>query len=294
MRERMAYLHIPKSAGTSLRVALFEYFPIEVHAPWRLDPILYGTHPRPAGAADRLHHDGAGDLGGYRFMAGHLSLPTIELGFDAADVACVLREPRARLLSQYTFWRTYSLAELEYWLPYPGNYFSRLPFGEFLAHPALAHFVDNLTARMLVGSHPLIPLDGPITAVDEVAELGRAAIDRLGFVDLLERGDAVYEAFDAWFGSPLRHERVNETDPGAGIPVDVDDLRSPTTLRLLDERNRIDRQLWHHAAERVGLAADAADALASTTLATALDRVERRAVAAWERLDTAAGVAIGQ
>ena len=293
MRERLAFLHIPKSAGTSLRVALFDYFPIEVHSPWRLDPILYGPHPLPVAASDRLarddRHDDRHDV---RFMAGHLSLPTIERRFDAADVVCILREPRSRVLSQYTFWRTYGLAELEYWLPYTGNYFSRLPLSEFLAHPALSHFVDNLMTRMLVGPHPHIPVDAPIRDEhdDVLVELGCAAIERMGFVDVLERGTAVFDAFDSWFGSPLRRERVNETVADAGIPVNTDDLTSATALDLLAERSRIDRHIWLRAAQRAGVDEERAVGLADATLAAGLDRTVHRARDAWDRIDRAAGL----
>lgn len=293
MLDRMAYLHVPKSAGTSLRTALNAYFPPDTHVPWTIDPLLYGTHPLPAGPVERLFHDDVPDLSSYPFMVGHLSLPTIERGFDASIVATILREPRSRLLSQYTFWRTYSAQELDYWLPYTGPRYSRLPVGEFLAHPAVHHFIDNLTTRMIVGRHPLIPLDGPIASGDvrAVAESGCAQLDRMGFVDILERGPVVYAAFEEWAGMQLRQERLNETDADRGVPLDVDDLVSSSTLQLLEDRNRADRVLWMHAAQRVGLTEWDAERLANATFGSVLSRVALRHHDRWRAIDTAAGVA---
>ncbi len=280
LRDRVAFLHIPKSAGTSIRHAMHDHVGTDETVPWSLDPILYGSHPLPVNASGRMYHDGVGDPTGYRYIAGHLSLPTIETGFDAADVACILREPRSRLLSQYTFWRTYSPEELEYWLPYEVQYLSSLSLGEFLRRSEVMHFADNLTTRMIVGRHPLIPVDDPIAHddVEEVAELACGHLDRLGFVDLVERGDLVTDAFERWLGAPVSRIRINETDPDAGAPVDVDDLVSTATLELLDRHNEVDLRLWLHVARRIGIGAVEARRLADATFAGAVAAVTRRAL----------------
>lgn len=285
MRDRVAFLHIPKSAGTSIRRAMLEHVSQEETSPWSLDPILYGSHPLPVNASGRMYHDDVGDLSGYRFMAGHLSLPTIEKWFDADDVACVLREPRSRLLSQYTFWRTYPPEELEYWKPYEAPYLSRLSLGDFLRRGEVMHFADNLTTRMIVGRHPLIPVDDPIQSehVDELASIGAAAIDRLGFVDLLERGDLVTDSYEQWLGAPVSRERVNETDPDAGVPVDIDDLVATSTLELLDRHNQVDLLVWVHVARLLGMEDREARRLADATFAGSVARVTGRTLDAWTR-----------
>jgi hypothetical protein len=285
MRDRVAYLHIPKSAGTSIRKAMRAHVGPDQTVPWSLDPILYGSHPLPINASERMFHDGIGDLSGYRFMAGHLALASIERGFDAADISCIVREPRTRLLSQYSFWRTYSEEEMEYWLPYDAHYLSRLPLGNFLQQPGVMHFVDNLMTRMIVGRHALIPVDDPIRDedVEEVASLGCAHLDRLGFVDLLERGDVATERFEQWLGASVERETVNVTDPDAGVPVDLDDLNSTTTLESLDHRNQVDLLLWLHVAAKVGIEQRAARRLADATYARAVATLTRRTLESWDR-----------
>jgi hypothetical protein len=279
MRDRVAYLHIPKSAGTSIRRAMLDHVSAEQTCPWSLDPILYGSHTLPVNPSERMFHDDVNNLGDYVYMAGHLSLPTIERGFDASDIACILREPRSRLLSQYAFWRTYSAEELAYWTPYQVPYLSRLSLGNFLAQPEVMHFADNLTTRMIVGRHDLIPTDDPIDDqhVDEVAAIACAHLDRLGFTDLLERGDLATQAFETWLDESVRREKVNVTDSSAGVPVDVDDLVRVETLELLDRHNQVDSLLWLHVARGVGFGERSARRLADATFAGAVAKVARRA-----------------
>ena len=278
MRDRVAYLHVPKSAGTSIRRAMLDHVTEEQTCPWTIDPLLYGSHPLPTPVHGRLIHDDVDDLHEYIYMAGHLSLPTIERGFDASDVACILREPRTRLLSQYTFWRTYSAEELASWEPYEVPYLSRLSLGDFLSQPSVMHFADNLTTRMIVGRHDLIPLDDPIPEahIDDIAEIACANLDRLGFVDLLERGDRATAAFEHWLGESVTRSTVNVTDADAGPPVDVDDLTSVATLELVDRHNHVDSLLWLHVAERLGFSARAARRLADATFASAVAKVTQR------------------
>lgn len=282
MRERVAYLHIPKSAGTSIRRAMLDHVSAEQICPWSLDPVVYGSHPLPVNASERLFHEDVTNLRDYAYMAGHLSLPTIERGFEAADVGCILREPRSRLLSQYAFWRTYSPEELEYWLPYEAPSLSHLPLGEFLQCGEVMHFADNLTARLIVGRHPLIPIDDPIADehVEEVAAIACSNLDRLGFVDVLERGDLATERFEVWFGESVAREKVNVTDPNAGPPINVDDLLSTPTLQLLDRHSQVDSLLWLHVASTLGMDERQARRLGDATFASSVAKVARRALAA--------------
>jgi hypothetical protein len=91
----------------------------------------------------------------------------------------------------------------------------------------------------------------------------------LGYVDVLERGAAMYSDLEGWFGSPLSRERLNETDLTGGQPVDIADFTDRATLELLHARTAADRAVWRHVAERRALpeaaAADLADAVFAAT-----------------------------
>lgn len=279
MRERLAFLHLPKAAGSSYRHAFAQQYAPEVTVPWLFDRVIFGHHHGTETLVQPILLDPDTDLSGYQYMVGHFALPTITRSFDAADVVSILREPRARLLSHYTFWRSWDLAEHEEWVPYNVSLLARSSLVEFCTHGEVAHQTDNLITRMIVGDHPLIPTDGMIAAADrdELTRIGVEQIDRLGFVDVLERGDATFAALEQWFGSPLEAVRLNETDLDKGPPLQVDEVTDQRVHDLLEDRTMIDQALWRHVAIRAGLSADEAQSLGDRTAAASLASVVERA-----------------
>lgn len=269
MRARLAYLHFPKAAGTSVRAALGAYYPPEATVPWSFDRVLFGGFDRLDEVREPVFLGGPDDLQGYDYMEGHWSLPTILAAFDPADVVCVVREPRARLLSHYTFWRSWPQSMHDLWAPYEAAAFAQRPLSEFLSDPRAAHQADNLCTRLLLGEHPLAPSDGFLVDPEAAAAEACTRVDSLGYVDVLERGAAMYSDLEGWFGSPLSRERLNETDLTGGQPVDIADFTDRATLELLHARTAADRAVWRHVAERRALpeaaAADLADAVFAAT-----------------------------
>lgn len=275
MRDRLAYLHLPKSAGTSFRDPIARCYPAELTVPWSFDRVLFGDDPGLVDVREPVFLGEPDELQGYRYMEGHWTLPVVLSAFDAADVVCILREPRARFLSHYTFWRSWPEWMHELWTPYEGARYAQRPLSEYCTDPRIAHQADNLITRLIVGRDPRIPLDAHITAsdVDAVAADACARLDELGFVDVLERGDDVYTALEQWFGSPLSRERLNETKLDDGPPVDVDDFADRRTVALVNDRNAADLQLWHHVAARRGLTGTPARTTADATYAASVARV---------------------
>lgn len=300
VRDRLAFLHLPKSAGTSYRHAIAKYYEHADIVPWSFDRWLFGDHPRLDEVTEPVLRDADVDLTAYRYMEGHFALPTIERGFATCDVACVLREPRSRLLSHYTFWRSWGPDMHELWMPYEAARKAQLPLLDYLNDLEVAHQTDNLIARLIIGPHPLIPVDGMIAEGDRQAlvELGIERLDSLGFVDLLERGEGTFDALEAWFGSPLERVRLNETDFEDGQPPHVADLSDPAALAAVEDRTLIDQQLWLHVARRRGFTEHQARTLCAAAFANSLDRLiertrTRAAVAERERVATNGSTASG-
>lgn len=269
----MAYLHFPKAAGTSVRAAFGAYYPAERTVPWSFDRMLFGAFDRLDDVREPVFLGSDTDLQGYDYMEGHWSLPSILAAFEPADVVCIVREPRARLLSHYTFWRSWPPFMHELWEPYRAAEHAQRPLSEFLSDPAVAHQADNLCTRLLLGEHPLAPLDGFISDPDAAAAEACARIDSLGYADVLERGADMYAGLEAWFGSPLSRERLNETDLSGGEPVDIGDFTARPTMELVHARTAADRLVWTHVATRRGLAAGAAADLADSVFAASVGRI---------------------
>lgn len=102
MRDRMAYLHYPKSAGISIGAALSSNYEPDETVPWYYDHDMFAGFDRFESIQHPVFLGEPSNFRGYRFMQGHWTLPSIMAGFGAHDVACILREPRSPFLSQYT------------------------------------------------------------------------------------------------------------------------------------------------------------------------------------------------
>ncbi|HSJ92232.1 MAG TPA: hypothetical protein VK917_09180 [Ilumatobacter sp.] len=276
----IAFLHVPKCAGTSLATAVRQALPGHRWAPWIFDPDQFGpladrelsdelrerTLPDPAAFAE------------YDAAIGHFSLPSLLARFDPADVVTILREPRCRLLSHHQYWRNLdddATAEHDTWSD--GNATAdELEFGDWLADPRVAYQTDNLFARMIVPDHAGIRPDSFIqpASVPSVMASALAEIDRLGWVDVIERGDSVWRDLGERLGVPVVPERHNVTVDRHGRPNPVEQLLGPEAVEHLRARTVIDRAIWRSVAERRGVVDPdgAADVVWSQRLLAALQR----------------------
>ena len=153
-------------------------------------------------------------------------------------VATVLREPRARLLSHYAYWRLAS--EQPGWQGWSLADFAWRPLHEFLDSSLVAGEIDNLICRMLVGDDERVPLHGFIAAGDVSAVASRAieAIDSLGFVGVVELGDSMWKGLSAFFDVNVTPRTVNTTDEwrGGSAAPGIDLAINPRILELLEAR----------------------------------------------------------
>ena len=70
---------------------MVDWDPDAIDPEWRKHPVA--------------HDDEAQELSGYDVLIGHFPLPLLNRITAPSLVATVLREPRARLLSHYAYWR---------------------------------------------------------------------------------------------------------------------------------------------------------------------------------------------
>lgn len=258
MRQRLGYLHLPKAAGTSIRAAVSSYYSQQDTVPWLFDRHLFGDHPGLREVSDeRVFLGSPLELQSYAYMEGHWAIPTMLTAFAPSEIVCILREPRSRFLSHYAYWRGWPPEAHALWEPYRGALFAQLPLREYCLSAPIAHQADNLMTRLILGPHRLAPNDGHIrhSDIDTVAAEAIRIVGDLGYVDVLERGEAMHRDFEEWFGSPLPRERLNVTDLEQGKPIDLDDLIDQRTLRLVNDRNASDLRVWEHvAAQRMNTA----------------------------------------
>ncbi|MFK7919958.1 MAG: hypothetical protein AB8G14_17920 [Ilumatobacter sp.] len=267
MRTRFAFVHVPKSAGSSIKHAVASRCEPGTVAPRQLDRVLFGGFDRftsmPSHTLDTIAVHGGGDLTGFDVAMGHFGINSFRRHFALDEIMTVLREPRSRLLSLRTFWGSWSAERHADWDPYDASRRAADSSWEaFLTAPALASQTDNLVARMLVSPHVKVPLDGFIDPDDyeEIFDIARAVLDDLGFCDVVESGAALWSGLSEWLDCPIEAERslVTQVPPGTEWSSSITSLSE----RALSQRTSIDARLWQLAAARH---ADDVEALANAT-----------------------------
>jgi hypothetical protein len=255
---RIAILHIPKSAGSSVAASLREVLPRHSWAPYVFDPSLFGSmrnEPIPELQVGQILPDPP-MLREYGAATGHFSLPTLLAAFDPADIVMLVRDPRARLLSHYQYWRglgEYERDERNTWRVTAKA--SRMNFGEWIIDRETAYQTDNILIRTLLQGHPSIPDDDFIDPSDlrMLTPLARRAARSLGWVDVIERGDDMWDGLAQRVGATLPRLSVNETVHRPDLPTDASVLFEPATVTALHERTVGDALIWRDAAERRGV-----------------------------------------
>jgi hypothetical protein len=233
MRRLLVFVHIPKTAGTTLRTVLGANEPGSRSR--GLGNVFKGGGGTSKGLLDRLRKDNGPDLRRVALIRGHFPLGIRDYLPKDREVACFtfLREPADRLLSHYFAIREYGRG---YGLP-------PLPEDASLDDAIERGYIhDNLQTRMLCG------LPDPFGEVDdEMLEQAKANLrDGLVFFGLTERFDEslVLAKRRLGFSRILYRSssRVNATRPrGRDVPAG---------LRAAAERsNRYDIELYRYAQE---------------------------------------------
>jgi hypothetical protein len=255
------FLHVPKCGGTSIHAALETALPAGALAPRRMDTsILCGsrelehvpasTRKIVVASREELH-----SIEGYRAISGHFSLPTLLEVTAAPWIGTVLREPRARLLSLYLYWRQPKVFDM--WRPYSNDRYALQPLHRFVAEPRVAPAIDNQVCRMLLAGDPRIPSAGFISDTD-VAGIATDAIgrlDSLGFVGVLELGEQAWRGLSRLFEVTLAPRRMNVAGEEAGPLPATPGHRLITSegLGLIEQRSAADRVVYRHALALAGV-----------------------------------------
>lgn len=264
-RQPIGFLHVPKAAGTSLTSALAKSIGAPVcHV--RFDRSLFGeftgfdeltTEVRSAIATSE---EELWPLASTALVAGHFYLSTIARFVAHSRILLIVREPRARLLSQYDYWRSQSPEETEHWLPYDFPLAAREPFKLFLQNSRIAASSDNVLCRMILGPATHIPLGTflPETEHASLAEQALSRIQSLGCVQVVERGRAAFDEVGRAFHLRLHVGRENTTRRARRFEHHEFDEE---TLELLRARTAADSLVYRELALRAfGNTSDAAEA----------------------------------
>ena len=246
--DKLVLMHIPKTAGTSLIAIVDQHFRTGQIFPDQLQVRGY-----PA-----VH------LGRYRLFRGHFPLRDIHYIPGRKFIFTMLRDPRARLLSQYHYHRARKLE--------PGLRGSivekaKLPLAEYLADPQVrtSASIDNIQTRYLFVLDPdavrKLGLRDP-EATDfkfdarraDVLEIAKSNLERLDGFGFVERFDDSVAMLALARGFPPQRRiepqmvtaKLTDINPGAFRPVAIEQPDAGAAA-LLDDLVALDEPLYAFA-----------------------------------------------
>jgi hypothetical protein len=131
---RVAFVHVPKTAGTTLHNLLLQHYRPDEVCPERFN---------------NLQRFSVQELERFKLFSGHIDLAAAKWIPGEKVIISVVREPRARIISLYNFWRSHRWEHIErYGLDGP-RLAKSLHLVEFLERAGAS--VDNAMARAIVG-----------------------------------------------------------------------------------------------------------------------------------------------
>ncbi|MBU9152855.1 hypothetical protein KTD07_26910 [Burkholderia multivorans] len=250
----LAVMHVPKTAGTSVTSSIASALKLPVDA-WGFDRSLFGEFDEFAtidSSVLAIIRNTPAELPDARLVMGHFSRSTLATRYPDAQLLTFLREPLTRLLSYWVYWRCQSDEHLALWGTWRDRVaISRGSLRSFLTDARIACQTDNIVLRMLLWPHPdlddgdFIPPGRDEALVDEALR----RLDSFAYSDVIEN-DEFDTHLQAWLGSAMTVSHLNET---ARVPdtlrLRLDRELDAETFDLLDQRCRLDTQLWRALAQ---------------------------------------------
>lgn len=222
----LIFLHIPKTAGISLRDILLKN---------TRGPSFRIIHPIDDTA--RLAALPESERAAFELVEGHLYFGVHELLPRPARYLTMLRDPVERVLSYYSFVREFKDHHLNAAVNCPGFTLADC------FRSGLTIELDNFMVRCLAGSrHIHVPFGGVTTAMfDEAA----ANLDRIDLLGLTEQFDESIARFCAALGWPTPPAPRLNTTSARLRRVDLYEDESA----LIAEHNQLDAALYARARE---------------------------------------------
>ncbi len=240
----IAFMHIEKTAGTSLAEFLQR----------RFSPMLIMPQPRDAtAAATWFRHPSAR---AYPILQGHFDLQFLRTHAPDRQIVTFLREPVARLLSCYYYWRSGQIGNDVEDVNEAAVLAGRLGLLDFLRcdHPVVVTQIDNIYARRLTGDDRPAGIGVAERCSFAIVDRALAELDSLAFVGITERFSESLVALSAKFGwvpprtIPCTNSlHQNEIDlPQYFKPVPPEPI-TPQIRAELDRLTRLDRVIYRAA-----------------------------------------------
>ncbi|MEL4898648.1 sulfotransferase family 2 domain-containing protein [Crocosphaera sp. Alani8] len=231
--QSLHFLHIPKTAGTSIRSWLMDLY---TEKDWL-----------PCHFLEELEQRSDQEIKKYHFFSGHLGINWYANLGHTPHTFTWLRNPLDREMSQYYYVKNTIDVILSLSLsPLEANYFNavnNLSMSELYQSSAYIGFYDNLQVRFLAGIFP-IKQQEPIYCNDDILNLAKENLLKLFFWGICELMEDSVVLFNYSLGIPPRQLNLslNKRKKAA-----VDHQSSEEERKIIQKINYYDQQLYSFA-----------------------------------------------
>lgn len=252
----IAFMHIPKTAGTSisegLRLAFIPLYPLRE----RMDRSWFGNFDRFHTFSEAAYGDvflGTKPMPkNTDFVSGHFSLSTIRTFCPRAKIITFLREPSTRILSQWLYGRSISTEAAKSYGDFNQRVAKTKTLMEFLTQQSIYYHLDNVQTRMLLWPHPLIPSEDIVSEKHDtlLIEEALAKLDIFSHIDVVENSK-LGENVCAWIKKPFTLLNLNATPSSKEHgKISIHDELTHEVWARLDHFSRLDLKLWEAVVNR--------------------------------------------
>jgi hypothetical protein len=242
---KVTFLHLEKTGGMAVTEVLnAQFHPLQIDADLRRAFPPHVLTPLPPFLLDRVRR--------CALVWGHYDVPSIRRLGDGRFTFTLLREPKARILSLYLYWRGQASLDLGWnGMNQPVLAAQSLSLAKFLTteDPWILDYIDNFYVRRLTGQYCSFGGFDPLRAAPE-EWLARAlrTLESFDFVGLSEDSEGAIARLSQLLGfaAPPLVPRVNVTRSEYRVSPGAD----PDVAAALDRLTRLDQVVYAAAVER--------------------------------------------
>ena len=239
MNPPVVFLHVPKTAGSSLTKMLLSHFHEE-------------RAYRPEGLATLANLEPT-DIGKYDLFCGHFDWAELKYAPRDAKIITILRDPVERIISLYKYWRSFSWEYAEKKDDFGIQYAKAVSMEEFFFDAPLgirANY-ENAVVRQLVGADFCRPHVGFKLADEQLVQLAKYRIDSLDVCGVTEDFPSSSVRIARCLGiEPLQIRFDNRTPQAPGETPIHGALSNRLGVEMaarLDQLTALDRQVFDYA-----------------------------------------------
>jgi hypothetical protein len=255
-QQPLAMMHIPKTAGTSLMHDISASLKQDLYVKG-FDRTLFGAFKDFSSfnveALKTVYQESTDMPADAKLIMGHFSHQSLLTRYPDAQQITFLREPLIRIMSLWIFWRCQRDEELAGWGEWANLVkLSRASLKEYLSDTRIACQTDNMTVRMLLWPGNGIPPDRFIDERfdDALVEQAFERLNSFSYTDVIEN-PSFSKRLKSWLQIDMTSSRLNETTPvPEHLRLRLEGELDNETLGLLQQRSRLDLQLWKALAKR--------------------------------------------